>query len=166
MPVPRWHFCTALRCMKQKRKFFMWNDFCEKKWWNILRYNIRLELSLLLYEQCTLNWIFILLVYKIAHESTIHGSDRGDVEYLHQVDKQLGNIVMQDVKGIPHVTNVVGCRVAILSLSFSQLVVNIIEKKPTLFPISERILHIFYHIIIVESLVNSKMNSFVTWSWQ
>lgn len=121
----------------------MWNDFCEKKWWNILRYNIRLELSLLLYEQCTLNWIFILLVYKIAHESTIHGSDRGDVEYLHQVDKQLGNIVMQDVKGIPHVTNVVGCRVAILSLSFSQLVVNIIEKKPTLFPISERILHVF-----------------------
>lgn len=54
-------------------------------------------------------------MYKIAHESTIHGSDGGNIEYLHQVDKQLRNIVMQDVKGIPHVTNVVGGRVAILS---------------------------------------------------
>lgn len=58
---------------------------------------------------------FILLVYKIAHESTIHGSDGGNIEYLHQVNKQLRNIVMQDVKGIPHVTNVVGGRVTILS---------------------------------------------------
>lgn len=56
----------------------------------------------------------VLLVYKIAHKSSIHCSDGSDVEYFHQVNEQLGNIVMQDVKGIPHVTNVVGGRVAIL----------------------------------------------------
>lgn len=55
-----------------------------------------------------------LLVNKIAHKSSIHCSDGSDVEYFHQVNEQLGNIVMQDVKGIPHVTNVVGGRVAIL----------------------------------------------------
>lgn len=56
----------------------------------------------------------VLLVYKIAHKSSVHCSDGSDVEYFHQVNEQLGNIVMQDVKGIPHVTNVVGGRVAIL----------------------------------------------------
>lgn len=55
-----------------------------------------------------------LLVNKIAHKSSIHCSDGSDVKYFHQVNEQLGNIVMQDVKGIPHVTNVVGGRVAIL----------------------------------------------------
>lgn len=53
-------------------------------------------------------------MYKITHKSSIHCSDGSDVEYFHQVNEQLGNIVMQDVKGIPHVTNVVGGRVAIL----------------------------------------------------
>lgn len=68
------------------------------------------------------------VVYKIAHKSSIHCSDRSDVEYFHQVNEQLGNIVMQDVKGIPHVTNVVGGRVAILVVTVITQIVSTNEK--------------------------------------